>query len=668
MATYVDPQGREFEVPDDPTPQETAEIRQMQLRPKGDEHHGKKDFAKSAISGGLEGVVRAPLIGGDLAKLAMLGVNKLRPGTVEPETMEQFGSQGWIDAFKGSPQDKWLRDKLGLEAAYEPQTKAGRYGKAVSSAVTGGATMGGMGAAPGLMQSGAQGLNAARVALTPGMLAINGGAGAAAELGYDVSRGFDDTKEGNPLAALAAGMGAGTTGQIFRTIRAPNLDQVLYNALKGTGKDEWTASRADLKDFKQSGSQSFTLADLPKLQSRIGGLARGMSNATGGDLLQQKLSLQQRMNTDIPKLMKDTLEGTHSAPVDPREIAELMATRGTARVDGAKRQRFTALAGNLDNAGSVNPVDLLRETNATVRKAMIQPGNQSVGTRQALDAAEEALIGKKNLPPMIAQATPNVLNVRSLSHNVKSLRDVPTREAGNPKTAMRNSDRDLAATQADEALKRASPGYRQAMQQYGDTTENLVNPLKKSLPGMMSDAKSFDGVMERLRKVPADKLQAEINSMGLTDDEVLRLAKAVGTNLHPVPNMAMAGDMRDREIFTKLVDYVDPDLAKHLGKKVSVADALSRLSSEHSSDRTLGLNLSKNAVSNMVNPFGTISLRAGLRTSEKQTAQISELIGNPTPQNLAKLQELSKVDPRAKRALEWLSTAAAAMSAGQQHR
>lgn len=666
MPILVNSKGEKFEVPDNPTPTELREMQELGLRPPPST---SRDVTKSSISGLYEGVLRAPLIAGDLNKLALTAINKIRPGTIDEKDVDRWGSQGWVDAFRGSPQDKWLQEKLGLSMAHQPETTAGRYAKSTASSIGGAASMGGLGAAPGIAQATPSVLNAARVALTPSSMAINGATGAASELGYDISRGFDETKIGNPLWALAAGLGTGTGLNTFRQIMRPNLDQIMYNATRGVSPQQWDKSRADLKDFQKSGSQSFTLADLPELQPRVGGLARGLSNQTGGDLLQQKLSQQVRMNTDIPKLMREALEGTGAGPVDPREVTRLMAEKGNSVISRAEKARTTALLGNLDAAGNVDPADLLSSVNRNIRGPMLQPGNQSTGSRKALDAAEYALLGIKPPPVMLTapNLNPAVTNVRSLSKNVKGLNDIHKSEATNAKGAIRDSDAALAHKAAEAALKEISPRYSTAMQQYQDTTVNLVNPLKDALPGAVRDAKSFDGVLSRLRQVPIDDLQKEIRTLGMADPEILQLAKAVGSNLKPVPNLAMAGDFHDRKIFEKLVDAVDPDLAKQLGNKISVSDALSRLGNEHSAATDVMLNLGRNPVSNIVSPFGSTDMRARLRTSAGETAKISELLGNPTPENLEKLRQLAKIDPRAKRSLEFLSNWAGAGAAAQTH-
>lgn len=654
MKTYTLPDGSEADVENPTDPQVQMWLQSKGAKPK-EETSTTKDVLKSVLSGGIEGVARAPLLGGDLIKLAGVGINKVRPGTFSDEGLNRFGSQGWIDAFKGSPQDKGLQS-VGVEAAYDPRTRAGEYGKAISSSIAGGATMGGLGALGGPLTAG-------RVGLTVPQLAINGGAGAAGQFGYDASRGFDKNKEGNPLVGAIAGALAGVGGQTVHQIFKPNMDQVLHNATKGMTPEQWLKSHGDLKDFKASGSQSYTLADLPELQSRVGGLARGLSNQTGGDLLQQKLSLETRMNTDIPRVMGRALEEASPGPVDPREIATAVGKAADAKLGGFEKQRTNALLGNLDNAGNVNPADLLAATNGTVRNALRQAGNQSKGTRYALNKAEEALLGRDAVStPLIANVTPSVLNVRSLSKNVKDLNDMPVRDASNPKGAIRNSDRAQASKAAGEALKQASPGYRQAMNQYGDTTENLIKPLEATLVGSARNVGSFETLLTKLRQVPTDKLGQEISSLGLSDDQIRQLAKSVGKNLKPVPYLASA-DTQDRQIFQTLLDHVDPSLASQVGKKVSVADALARLSNEHSAATDVMLNLGKNATSNTVAPLSTISLRSRLRASEGQTSKISDLLGNPTPENLDKLRKLSLVDPRAKRALEWITTISGSMTA-----
>lgn len=671
MALYVDPTGKEFDVPDDPTPQELAEIRQMKLRPKGDNWHGTKDLIKSIISGGVEGVARTPLIMGDIGKLASIGINKIMPDAISSETISRMGSQPWVDAFKDSPQDRWLKDNLGLDATHEPQTTAGRYGKAGASAVTGAATMGGLGAIGGPLKT-------AGVALTPPMLAINAASGVGGELGYDLSRNFDETKLGNPVMALAGGVGTGTTLGALRAWHAPNIRQEMYNALQGMEKKDWQATRKDLRNFERSGSKSFTLADLPHLQGRIGGTAQDLTNTTGGNALQQKLSLGSRMNEDIPNIHTSMLDDVLPGGVDHREIAKALSDKGTARIEGMERQRGLAMGGALDNAPPVDPNVLIPEVVRNIRMPMLQGGNSARGTQQAFAAAEEAFLGRPSRTNPVAPFLLNgqggvaghinlpTTNVRALSKEVKGLQKIPTADAKNPSVAISNHDKMLANEAAKTTLETASPDFRRAMAQYGFTTENLIKPAENALTGKLRGLTDGKAVLRELRNVPIVKLQQELNGLGLSDVEVRQLARMVGESLDPVPNLTKGSDTmkQDRQIFETLLDYVNPDLAKQAGNKLDVKDSLSRLSSEHAADRTANMQRSKNPLDLLFRPAS----RVGLRVGEKEAQKLSDLLANPTPENLDKLREMAKIDPRAKRALEWIGTLSGAAQSSAVHR
>jgi hypothetical protein len=658
LLVYTDPKGKEYNVPADPTPEEAQQIKSMGLTPK--ESRGTtvtKDVLRSAISGGAEGTFRGPMVGGDVLKLGALGLNKVLPNLVSPETVGRFGSQPWIDAFKDSPQDRMLK-KLGLDLTHDPETAAGDYTKAGTSAAASAVSMGALGGLKGL-SGGVGGLTGTKLALSPIQLGINGATGLASQLGLDASRGFDRDKPGNPIVAMLAGLGTGGGLSAIKNMRTPNLNQALYNATKDVPSSEWDAAKGSLRDFENAGAKTHTLADLPQLQSNIGGLAQGLTNTTGGNLLGQKLSLQARTNNDIPSLVQSALDDVHPGNVDPREITRIMAEKGQSRLDAVAKTRTNSITANLNAAPMVDPTKLLTEANRNIRMPRLLAENSSTGTQKGLDLAETAVLGKDAIRmPMIGQVIPQTLNLRALSKNVKALENTPINDANNPAAAITRMDRSTATKAAQDTLSAASPAYGNAMSQYRDTTKNILEPLENSLVGGVKGATSFDQIMTRLRQVPPDKLQAEINSLGLSDPEVLQLAHAVGKKIDVIPNLMRASDTSkaDRAIFSSLVDYVDPSLAAHATNKLNAADNLSRLSSEHAADRTLGLNLSKNPISAAVSPFGTINLRSGLRTSEKEANNLANLIGNPTQANLARLRELAKVDPRARRALELVST------------
>lgn len=647
MPIFVDPKGQEFEVPDDPTPEEQAEIQQLRLRPKVGTG---MDMLRSGISGITEGLIRAPLIGGDIMKLGSIGINKLRPGTISDERINALGSQGWVDLMR----DSGLDQMSGGALSHDPQTTPGRYTKAGTSAVSGSAATAGMGALPGVVKNSAQGLNAARVALSPSSIGINAGAGMAGEFGNEVSGG-------NPLMGMLFGMGALTLGNAGRNaLFRSNFPQQIHDATKGMSKAEWQAARKSLRDFRQSGSTSYTLSDLDELQPRIGGVAQGMSNSTGGDALRYKLSPQVRRNKDIPEIMERTV-GNVSPPVDPRELAAVLEQQGAKAIKDKNLPLWVQRDGNLQ--GTLDPTRLLAATNRYVRRPRLEPGNQSDGQRKAFDAAERALLGEDALRiPLISQVTPKVTNLKSLTQNVKGLEKIPQSSTDSPSPAVSRYQMDKATTGAEQALDRASRGqFRRAMDQYKQGKEALVDPLKRGLAGSMEGAKDGAGLIERLRKVPLDRLQAELNTMNVTPEQAKALARTLGEKLAPIPDKTKAlgtNAALDRKIFEALLDYADPRLLGPAKRNLSVADALSRLNAEHSADRTMGLHLSENVGSKVVNPFGSMSRTFALNRSRKETQQLSDLLANPNPQNLQKLREMAKIDPRAKRALEWISSLA----------
>lgn len=653
MTRFVSPSGEFYEIDNPADPAVAAWIRQNNMREQGVSSPVLKDVAKSATSGGYEALARAPLVLADLTKLAVTGMNKVRPGIVNEEIAGRIGSQPWIDAFRGSPQDKWLQENLGLDMVHEPQTTAGRYTKAGTSGAVGALTLGGLRSAD------------------KAVAAIGGLGGTAGELGYDISRGFDETKPGSAAAALAAALVASGGANAVRQGMSPNLNQQVYNATRSMPPGEWDDAATSLKNFKRSGSQSYTLADVPELQPRIGGLAAGMSNTAGGDVLRYRLSPQVRRDVDIPNLLRKNIDELGVPPFDPREFATLLAKRGDERITKAIQARSVARDGNLQ--GNVDERRLLAATNRYVRMPRLAPTNQSEGQRTAFDAAEAALVGKDALKtPMMGQVVPPVLNLQSLSQNVKAIEKIPLNPASNPSGAVRNYQATKAREAAELALDRASRGsFRKAMDQYKLTTENLVEPLERGLPGTIRKASTGDDLIKRLREVPPDRLRGELNTLGVTSTEAKMLARLVGDTLKPIKDKTDAigsASAKDRAVYEALLDYGDPNLLKEQTNRLNVVDSLAKLHSEYGTDRAVNLHLGKNPVSTLVNPFGEGSFRARLGRSAKEAQELSDLLSNPTPENLTRLREMSKTNPNAKRALEWAATMAGSAQSSAVHR
>lgn len=664
MTTFISPDGEKFEI-DATIPQAAAFVRQNKLRPVGDDQAALRDLLKSSISGITEGVARVPFFGGDLAKLGMTGINAVRPDTFSPETVGRFGSQGWIDAFKGSakgfpevksvwdplfhllPSDETLK-KGGLDATYEPQTKEGRYTKAGTSALAGGVATGGIGSIGGP-------LSAAKVALSPASMAINTGAGLASEAAMDVTRDFDDTKQGNPLVGLVAGIGTAGVGNLVRQGFKSNYPQDVYNATKTMKPEDWDSAGKSLRDFQASGSKTYTLADLPELQSRLGGPAQGLSNTAGGDLLRQRLSLQERTNKDIPALIESALPPGGGR--DPRELVQALVSRSDKIVGDAKAPIYGARDAGLAAIGDLDPARLVAAGNRYIRKPSFLGENQGVGRQAALKKAEALLLGK-DAPnqPLASNIMPPVLDPQALSQNVKSLRRPPTTETDSAGANISRLDQMKAADAAEKALDRATRGkFSQVMDQYGQSKAAIIEPLERGLVGTLRDAKNPEGVISRLRAVPPDRLLGELNTAQISRAEAAELARIIGAKLSPIPSIpGNQAALADRQLFNTLLEYVSPDMAKGAANKLSVADALSRLKSEHGTDMTQRLNQSKSPM-DWLNPLGTAGFRNRLRVGEREASQLSELLANPNAENLAKLRELSKVDPRARRALEFLS-------------
>jgi hypothetical protein len=150
----------------------------------------------------------------------------------------------------------------------------------------------------------------------------------------------------------------------------------------------------------------------------------------------------------------------------------------------------------------------------------------------------------------------------------------------------------------------------------------------------------------------------ELKELGTSADEKKALARLLVEDIRPIDNntTASARAKTDRSLLAPILDDLDKNMAASVGGKIKAVDQLSKLQAQNATDKTMQIGLGDNGISTAINPMGTGSRRLSFGRSEKEVTQLSDLIGNPTPENLDKLRRMAEIDPRARRALQWIST------------
>lgn len=535
---WVDEQGNKFEAPESPNEATRAEIIKRGLKPLGETSPVLKDVAKSAVSGLAEGAFRGPLWMADLGKLGGSLVNKVIPGAVDQSTLDRTGSQGWIDAFKDSPQDRWLKEKLGLELSHEPTTSAGRYAKAGTSGISSAVTSGG-----------------GRQALSVPSLLINGAAGTAAEAGTELSGG-------DPLVGAAAGLVTGTGGNLVRNSLKPNVNQLAYNATKNVTAPEWEAAGKSRGDFERSGSQSFTLADLPQLQPKMGGMAVDLAHSPGGNLLAEKLNVETRFNKDIPQLLNKVRDAA-GPPGDQRELVAALSAKGKGILDPLEQAHAQNLK-NLKDASKYSPPDVPRyaQTLQDFSANTLEPVKRSVTGQAATASDMGGLIARlRQVPPGKLVSELNDLGVtraeaqqiaRSIAQGIDPMPNITTAarnagidrkmfltilEAANPAAAEGAANRLGVVDQLGKTTVK-NPSDRLGMKSLGNNPLGLImNPFNE--PSMRMRLRTTEKETSRFAEMlgnPTPENLERLKKLAEVDPRAARMMQWIGSLVGSVQN------------------------------------------------------------------------------------------------------------------------------------
>jgi hypothetical protein len=652
MPRYKLADGTLMDVPEDLTPEESAWLKEQKAQPVST----LKDVGKSALSGVTEGALRAPFIFGDLLSLGARGVNKLAPGTFDPK-YEKLVSDRAVEIGE---------DASGLRR-HQPETDAGRYANAGGAGLGGALAFGPVGAfrsAPtGIAQPGAGGAVKDAIAKLLTKQAVTAPVVGMAAQG------------GNDLAGPAGGLTAGLTTQALATLLSrgmtPNHPAWLRKGTEAMGPDDWSEAFKNRQRLQDSGSTSYTLTDALPETAQARGMTRDISNTSGASVLTDKLAGRNSPGTqelvngqlvaqnrgDIPTLLDDASAALNPTAPNIGAVTEQVAGLADDALGAAREARSAQYLPLLQQGPQVPKQDLVKMLLAIKAKAG-GPGNLGTMDQTAMEAALKAInktplhpMPVQNVPPGAVQTVPPVgppnygANLEALSKNVKGLKQgVPTPDMGLNKAAGYG-----AYKLADEALKGVSPNYSQAMQVYGDATDQLVNPLKQGLVGQLAGLKgqppSINSLPGVINRSPVEESRKALDS--LVQDPSLRgqIARIVAdANKRPMTSAGPTADATARARQTA-VDLVDPQAAATYSLKTGAADTLSRLTAEAGADATAMQGLSQSGVAAVAAPFLELRNRMRLRMSEKETKVLAGLLANPTEENLKVWQKIATERP-----------------------
>lgn len=673
--------GTRIEVPDDLTREE------MQWLNQNRKNDTATDVSQSIGSGLLEGAIRGPLFVGDLGNLAVRGINKVRPGTIDPE-YEKFTSDRALE----------IAQELSGVKRYDPQTTAGRYANAGASA-TGGAFAMGPGAAMRLPLGGAALPGASNAAAHVTSRLLSSPVLTAPVVGMAGQAGGD---LGGPVGAAAGGIGSQLALALLARQMRPNHPNWIREGTSSMTPDDWQQAFDQRRKLEQAGARSATLADAMPENAQIRGFTRDLSNSSGAQPLVQKLAgrnspgqqvlengqLTYQNRGDIPRLLDEAADALVPGGVNAGQVTANVADQASDAMQRSRQARANAYMPILEQGAPVPREDLAAMIQAIQMRGRT-PQNLGTVDQFASEAAMRTLQRTPLYPTPRPQVMPDLpsgtdlqlnspnwttgqmptgpmgANLVALSKNVKDLRQgVPT-----PGMPLNRAAGQSAYQMADDALKGASPDYSRAMQTYGDMTQRAVNPLREGLVGQLAKLQgrppSENTLPNVFARTPPSEVQRYATQVAPTQEMRNQIARMLADAGNQPMKTAGSGADRVAQVRQNIVNLVDEPTAQLFSQKSGAADTLSRLTVEAGADSTARQALSQSGMAAVFAPFLELRNRLRLRMSEKETMVLANLLANPTEANMQLLQRIAQERPEVTRALSTMQRAAAT-SAGVQ--
>jgi hypothetical protein len=676
------------------------------------------DILKTIPSGLVKGAVSAPFIGADAMALGARGINMIAPDTFSPEA-EQFKSPIVVQGVKELPKamalgaqnprsvfgqilsptgNSYNRDAAGPPILppgpnyaysrapeiplHDPQTSPGRYADSMSQAM-GGMVLGGPSAfkattslrlpAAGIKESIASFLRSAA-----GLPATQAAAvGGAAELGGDLSRGFDTTQEQNPFARGGSALVTALGLAINSFLHKPTNLQPLHEATKELTPKSLTDAMAEAARLKAAGATTQTVGDTLPNTSTVRAIEKEVAANVHGGKLRQALGSRGQEGGDIPNLLGEakTLSQNAAAPgfrpgSSDAEIAAL-----------AHGNRTNALKAVLSKAPLLPESDLQVLVRALEQRAL-NPENGAMDTQDMLTAANR--VNTRPRYPLPGPGMPGPVQGPGVLTGGPS---APMPAGGLPQPGLPSPRLALPAPPT-QALAPAPVGGPVALLPTPQGTmppaggrgfkfpntqpiTDVPPPQGVNLTGLSKDIKALNqiGVVnptvaggkqimqnsaiaaskaadEELKKLSShykDAMEAHVAKSPHVD-----LAQTLADNkLFPRPNTATSSLSQDqvRSEIARTLAKIDPKVAQTVGEKFHAADTLSRHSTEPGL-KGFSQEASQAPVSMFFKPFNTASRWANIKAGSSSDTSLSNLLSQPNnPATWDIIKEISQTNP-----------------------
>lgn len=430
----------------------------------------------------------------------------------------------------------------------------------------------------------------------------------------------------------------------------------LRRGMEGMQPADFAAAEAHAAEAAKNGAKTFTAAEAFPENSAIMSMAREAQGSNADNAL--RLRTENR-KTDLLGL-GDKFRENVGPSVDGNQIANNAANSADAVLQGQKATRGNSTRNTM--AGQNLPYRQVAGIHSDLQN--LAQNTTSPSLRNAYQEVASAL-EDANSNPQFSGPAPFQLNVQELSLALKRLRSA----AQNPNSPTPASgrtfdkvDMERALGSADAMLRERSPQYGQAMDQYGQFTEQVMDPTRKGPIGSLSNKNPllagqapisrFDALVSGNSPVIVRDTVERLNSPLLTGHQTTSpesIARAMADKAlqggSTNPGLTMRGEQGSSKenAFSAILEAAGQNPSETLSP-LRTADRMQQLGNPSGINEPPRMRLS-----NWIRPFRALDMAMTWKSQRAVNAEVSKLLADPA--NIPELQKIAMFNPQLRAAL-----------------
>jgi hypothetical protein len=487
--------------------------------------------------------------------------------------------------------------------------------------------------------------------------ALAGGVGGLGSfLGEKVGEVAGYPKTGSLIGGLVSG---GATG--FALGPRESSANALIREKSNLSPADLAQTEANLKNFRDTGSTSYTLPDAIPGDTLLKSLARAVAGNPGGEILAKRL---QGRTEDVRNLGQSFLDR-----IGPRVDAPEVANQTSAAANGAmaalKEQRSAGVANRLAGV-TVDPIKTSQVYNdlLTIAKAQIRPEAGDAFRRVA-----ESFLDQNG--HIITDAQQLNLAIKALKTAAKN----PNAPVAAGKSVIPAVDLSRAISAAEQGIEGISPEIAGAMKDFRNFSQGPMAAMQRGPIAKLADKNPLTAEQTPVSRLntaligdnepstiagTARVLSSPVLTQGNTVNPLdvaraLAQSKLKPGSVNPGPAVRGLNGSDSQKQLDALIAAGGKD-PRYVGAPLEAADQLQGLSAPS----IVTPDMKMHAIQMLLRPFRTTDMATTLATTKSLNAEVAKLFADGSTAALKRLQEIAQFDPEVRKRL---TTVAAFMSA-----